>query len=101
MIIDISQEVFSCKVFPGDDAPKPDRAMSIQKGDICNLTNFSMCAHNGTHADAPFHFIDGGMTIDRIPLDVFVGDIKKFSALPGASGKDYAVRVTQIIREEQ
>ena len=33
-------------------------------------------------------------------LDVFVGDIKKFSALPGASGKDYAVRVTQIIREE-
>ena len=34
-------------------------------------------------------------------LDVFVGDIKKFLALPGASGKDYAVRVTQIIREEQ
>ncbi len=34
-------------------------------------------------------------------LDVFVGDIKKFSALPGASGKDYAVRVTEIIREEQ
>ena len=34
-------------------------------------------------------------------LDVFVGDIKKFTALPGASGKDYAVRVTQIIREEQ
>jgi flagellar motor switch protein FliM len=34
-------------------------------------------------------------------LDVFVGDIKKFQALPGASGKDYAVRVTQIIREEQ
>ena len=33
-------------------------------------------------------------------LDVFVGDIKKFAALPGASGKDYAVRVTQIIREE-
>jgi flagellar motor switch protein FliM len=34
-------------------------------------------------------------------LDVFVGDIRKFTALPGASGKDYAVRVTQIIREEQ
>ena len=33
-------------------------------------------------------------------LDVFVGDIRKFAALPGASGKEYAVRVTQIIREE-
>lgn len=33
-------------------------------------------------------------------LDVFVGNIKKFSALPGASGEDYAVRITSIIREE-
>ena len=34
-------------------------------------------------------------------LDVFVGNIKKFTALPGASGDKYAVRVTSIIREEQ
>lgn len=34
-------------------------------------------------------------------LDVFVGNIKKFAALPGASGDNYAVRVTSVIREEQ
>ena len=34
-------------------------------------------------------------------LDVYVGDIKKFTALPGSSGKKYAVRLTSIIREEQ
>ena len=34
-------------------------------------------------------------------LDVYVGNIKKFAALPGASGDDYAVRVTSEIREEQ
>ncbi len=34
-------------------------------------------------------------------LDVFVGNIRKFTALPGASGDKYAVRVTSIIREEQ
>ena len=34
-------------------------------------------------------------------LDVYVGDIKKFTALPGSSGKNYAVRVTSVIREEQ
>ncbi len=33
-------------------------------------------------------------------LDVYVGDIKKFTALPGATGKDYAVRITSVIREE-
>lgn len=34
-------------------------------------------------------------------LDVYVGNIKKFTALPGASGEQYAVRVTSVVREEQ
>ena len=72
-IIDISQELFSCAVFPGDDPPIRKTAMSIKKGDICNLTELSMCAHNGTHVDAPYHFLDDGVTIDEISLDKFVG----------------------------
>lgn len=34
-------------------------------------------------------------------LDVYVGNIKKFTALPGASKDAYAVRITSIIREEE
>ena len=34
-------------------------------------------------------------------LAVYVGNIEKFTALPGASGDQYAVRVTSVIREEQ
>ncbi|MDD6156249.1 MAG: flagellar motor switch protein FliM [Lachnospiraceae bacterium] len=34
-------------------------------------------------------------------LDVYVGNIRKFTALPGESGDEYAVRVTSVIREEQ
>lgn len=34
-------------------------------------------------------------------LDIYVGNMKKFTALPGASGKNYAVRVTSVIREEE
>ena len=34
-------------------------------------------------------------------FDVYVGNIKKFSALPGTSGDNYAVRITEVIREEQ
>lgn len=74
MIIDITQEVFSCKVFPGDPAPSMQRALNIEQGDICNLTAFSMCAHNGTHVDAPFHFLSNGKTIEKIGLESFVGD---------------------------
>ena len=34
-------------------------------------------------------------------LDIYVGNIRKFTALPGSSGDKYAVRVTSVIREEQ
>lgn len=74
MIIDISQEIFSCKVYPGDPAPAKERMLNIEQGDICNLTAFSMCAHNGTHVDAPYHFIQDGETIDKLGLEPFVGD---------------------------
>ncbi|WP_294413499.1 cyclase family protein [uncultured Ruminococcus sp.] len=73
-IIDISQEIFSCKVFPGDPAPQNTQLLSIKNGDVCNLTQLSMCAHNGTHVDAPFHFLTDGKTIDQLGLVPFVGD---------------------------
>ena len=59
-IYDISQEVFGCVVFPGDPAPVKSRLMSINDGKHCNVTYLSMCAHNGTHIDAPLHFIKDG-----------------------------------------
>jgi arylformamidase len=72
-IYDISQEVFSCKVYPGDPEPKKITLNLMEKGDLYNLTAFSMCAHNGTHIDAPFHFLKDGKTVDAICLDAFVG----------------------------
>ena len=45
----------------------------MDRGDLYNLTAFSMCAHNGTHIDAPAHFIRGGKSVDAIPLENLVG----------------------------
>jgi len=72
-IYDISQEVFGCQVYPGDPTPKKRVLSSMEKGDLYNLTAFSMCAHNGTHIDAPFHFIKDGKTVDSVSLDTFIG----------------------------
>ena len=47
--------------------------MSIEKGDVCNLTALSMCAHNGTHVDAPYHFLSDGKTVDQLALNKLVG----------------------------
>ncbi len=73
MLIDITQELFSCHVFPGDPPPKPEVLMSMKEGAVCNLSGLSMCAHNGTHVDAPKHFLDSGRTIDQLGLAPFVG----------------------------
>lgn len=72
-IYDISQEIFSCAVYPGDPKPEKQTLCATASGDLYNLTAFFMCAHNGTHIDAPFHFLHNGKTVDRIELDVFVG----------------------------
>lgn len=72
-IYDISQEVFGCQVYAGDPAPEKELLSSMEEGGLYNLTAFRMCAHNGTHIDAPFHFIQGGKAVDSIDLDTFVG----------------------------
>jgi arylformamidase len=72
-IYDISQDIFNCKVYEGDPSPKKQIIKSIEGGDMYNLTAFSMCTHNGTHIDAPYHFIQNGATADKIPLENLVG----------------------------
>ncbi|MBD5499846.1 MAG: cyclase [Lachnospiraceae bacterium] len=72
-IYDISQEIFECKVFPGDPAPKREVLGKMTEGSFCNLSAFSMCAHNGTHVDAPYHFYEKGKTINEIDLEKFIG----------------------------
>ena len=72
-IYDISQKVFGCEVYPGDPVPEKKVLKSMKKGEVYNLTAFSMCAHNGTHIDASFHFVEDGKTIDDICLEAFVG----------------------------
>lgn len=73
-IYDITQELFSCEVYPGDPAPKKEILCSTRKGDVCNLTALSMCAHNGTHIDAPYHFFGEGKTVDMLSLTKTVGE---------------------------
>ena len=72
-IYDISQEVFSCRVYPGDPSPERQVLNTIESGGLYHLTALRMCAHNGTHVDAPSHFIRDGKTVDELSLSVFVG----------------------------
>ena len=73
-IIDISQEVLSCKVYEGDPTPKANKIIDMADGGVYNLSALSLCAHNGTHIDAPLHFLSDGKSIDEMSLEHFVGE---------------------------
>ena len=73
MIYDISQPVFGCAVYPGDPCPEKTMLACLEDGEVCNISAFSMCAHNGTHVDAPLHFLKGGKGVGSVALTKFVG----------------------------
>ena len=70
---DITRELTSAPVYPGDPAPRLTRIQQMELGDICNLTSLSLCAHNATHLDAPLHFIPEGEDISQVPLEACCG----------------------------
>jgi arylformamidase len=43
------------------------------RGDPSKSSAVTMSLHSGTHMDAPFHFVPDGTTIDKLPLDLFIG----------------------------
>lgn len=98
-IYDISQEVFNCQIYPGDPKPKKEIINSIENGDLYNLTSFSMCAHNGTHIDAPFHFLKNGKTIDKICLESFIGKAYVVEH-QGIVTKEDAKKIIEIARKK-
>lgn len=75
-LYDLSRELFSAPVYPGDPSPEKEIFSSIEEGDGCNLTKLHMGSHNGTHLDAPLHFFIGQDDVAHIPLEKCIGDCR-------------------------
>jgi len=73
-IYDISVPVHQdMPVWPGDPGVRLVRTGSMADGDPYNNSRLEMGSHTGTHVDAPFHFIQNGITVDKLSLDVLIG----------------------------
>lgn len=75
MIYDITQELFSAEIYPGDPIPKKQEILSLNKKapDLCQLTEMRLGSHTGTHLDAPCHFIAGGKDVEQLDLNKCIG----------------------------
>jgi arylformamidase len=59
-------------VYPGDPPFKITRENSLPDVEF-NVSTMATGNHIGTHIDPPFHFVEGGYTVDKIPLDHLYG----------------------------
>jgi arylformamidase len=59
--------------YDGEPGPTLDFIKRTDKGDPANVSVLTLGSHTGTHVDAPSHFLKGGLTLDALPLDSFVG----------------------------
>jgi arylformamidase len=59
--------------WPGDAGVQLVFNARLRDGASCNVGQLTLSVHNGTHADAPYHFEETGATIDTVPLDTYLG----------------------------
>lgn len=72
-IVDLSMPIDAHTPFyPGDPQPRVCAATTIAREGV-NVLRLDLGSHTGTHCDAPFHFLAGGLKLDELPLERFVG----------------------------
>lgn len=73
--LDVSAALDPAKtpVHEGDAPMRFELLRDMRKGDALTLSAYSLGAHSGTHIDAPLHFVLGGASIDRVPLERLIG----------------------------
>lgn len=67
--------------WPSDPQVQIKRIHDMKDGDLDNLTHISMCAHSGTHMDAPCHFRKSAKTIDKMPIPAGIGKARVIEIL--------------------
>jgi len=74
-IIDITLTLSpTLPVWPGDPSIQLNQVSFMDNGDACNVSNLEMGVHAGTHVDAPRHFLNNNFTVEKMSLDIMVGE---------------------------
>ena len=73
-IIDITPVVNSAlAVFPGDTSFSQNFLMDMKSGQHLTLSSITSTVHLGAHADAPNHYKSDGDSIEKRPLNYYLG----------------------------
>lgn len=80
-LIDVSRPLRTgAPHWPGDVPTELEPTARMAEGASCNVGRLSLSLHNGTHVDAPYHSAPRGPTMERIPLEIFLGPARVVDA---------------------
>jgi arylformamidase len=88
-VIDITLPVRTGQFsWPGDPPVSVTPFFRLEDGDPANVSEVRLSSHTGTHVDPPAHFLEGGATVDQLPLEVLVGPavVVDLTGRPGPIG---------------
>ena len=77
-------------VYEGDAPMTFTFLKDMRRGDPLTLSSYAMGAHSGTHIDAPMHFVSGGASIDKVPLNPLIGPARVIDIADGIQVIDAA-----------
>lgn len=86
-------------VYPGTAGPKFMPVNSYEK-DGFQETLLSMYSHTGTHMDPPAHIFEGKITLDKMPIDQFVGKAVVIECSELAAGQQITMKYIEKQRKE-
>ena len=73
-VYDLTQPLYhNCPGWPDFPPPTVERLLFIPR-DIANVERIDINTHTGTHIDVPYHFLPEGATLDRVPVETWVGE---------------------------
>ena len=88
-LIDVSRPLSAAAAcWPGDVPYSFRLGWTIAAGASVNVGAIETSVHSATHCDAPFHFDDGGATVERLPPELFVGPARVVDVRGRASWRE-------------
>jgi arylformamidase len=87
--------------WPDNQAFERTHTLAIDRGDAANVSAITTSVHNGTHMDAPAHFIPGGNGIETLPLTATMGPARVLEIHDPESVKPDELKPYNIQRGER
>jgi len=88
LLYDITPPITSeLRVFPGDTPPSREVLLDLERGDRLTLSTLHTTVHVGAHADAASHYGAEAPSIEKMPLDRYLGECQVVKVSQAVDGR--------------